>query len=76
MTLGQSIIAATRARYGLIAAPVGLVAAKLRIAESTAYAWQSGGYDPPAKLAARLSAAHDLTIRLSAGKYTHDQSST
>jgi len=73
MTLGQAIIAATRDRYGLETAHINDVAARLVLAESTARAWATGRYDPPASTAARLARAHRLTVHLTPAGYTPAQ---
>jgi DNA-binding transcriptional regulator YiaG len=70
MTLGQAIIEAARARYGLEDAHINDVAARLVLASSTARAWSTGRYDPPAHAAANLAAVHRLTVHLTPAGYS------
>jgi len=68
MTLGQAIIAATRARYGLPARGAKHVAEALGVSAHTVYAW-AGKDSPPAARAATLAAAHGLHIALTPEGY-------
>ena len=70
MTLGQALIEAARARYGLEDAHINDVAARLVLASSTARAWSTGRYDPPAHAAAKIAAVHRLTVHLTPAGYS------